>query len=331
LIVDNDNNSNQGNIKFGEWGTQTKLEDTTFKGLNCWKLTAVAGWGAVLALQGDISDGTNIDNYDVDLSKYTNIKFKVASEGAFDRYALSIGSSVNGNAASQDVGFSIKDPSSWNEVDIDLDYYGVDLSNVSQIALFGAYSGGKPAGQKIYITDFMIHDTGIEGKNEKDSSDEKFVIKSSTNEEVDIIIDGDDSAHNGNITINDWSTNTVLQDTEYKGLNCWELKKGNGWGAVLALMGDMYGDVMTYDLDLTKYSSLNIKMAAKGAFTKYWIKFIGGAEFGKEFSLTEDWKDFSINLNEIPLNLLKLQQIVIYGEGGNAGDKLYITDLNISK
>ena len=331
LIVDGDNNSDQGNVIFGEWGTQTKLEDANYKGLDCWKLTAVAGWGAVLALQGDISDGTNIDNYDVDLSKYTNIKFKIASEGSFERYALSIGSSVNGNSVSQEVGFSLKDQTSWNEIDIDLDNYGVDLSNVSQMALFGVYPGGAAAGQTIYITDFIIYDTGIVGNNEKDSSDDKFVFKSSTDEQVDIVVDGDDCAHNGNITINDWSTNTVLQDTEYKGSNCWELKKGNGWGAVLALMGDMYGDVMTYDIDLTKYSTLNIKMAAEGAFTKYLIKFIGGAEFAKEFSLTADWKDFSINLNEIPLNLLKLQQIVIYGEGGNAGDNLYITDLNISK
>jgi beta-glucanase (GH16 family) len=331
LIVDGDNNSDTGNIIFGEWGTQTKRDDATFSGLDCWKLTAVAGWGAVLALQGDISDGTNIDNYDVDLSKYTNIKFKIASEGGFERYALSIESSINGNSVSQEVGFNVKDQASWNEIDIDLDNYGVDLSNVSQMALFGVYPGGAAAGQTIYITDFIIYDTGIVGNNEKDSSDDKFVFKSSTDEQVDIVVDGDDCAHNGNITINDWSTNTVLQDTEYKGSNCWELKKGNGWGAVLALMGDMYGDVMTYDIDLTKYSTLNIKMAAEGAFTKYLIKFIGGAEFAKEFSLTADWKDFSINLNEIPLNLLKLQQIVIYGEGGNAGDKLYITDLNISK
>jgi beta-glucanase (GH16 family) len=331
LIVDGDNNSDTGNIIFGEWGTQTKLDDATCLGLDCWKLTAVAGWGAVLALQGDISDGTNIDNYDVDLSKYTNIKFKIASEGSFERYALSIGSSVNGNSVSQEVGFSLKDQTSWNEIDIDLDNYGVDLSNVSQMALFGVYPGGAAAGQKIYITDFIIYDTGIVGSNEKDSSDDKFVFKSSTDEQVDIVVDGDDCAHNGNITINDWSTNTGLQETEYKGLNCWELTKGNGWGAVLALMGDMYGDVMTYDLDLTKYSSLNLKIAAEGAFAKYWVKLMAGAEFGKEYVVTDTWKDISINFDEIPLNLLKLQQIAIYGEGGNAGDKLYITDLNISK
>jgi beta-glucanase (GH16 family) len=340
LIVDGDNNSDTGNIIFGEWGTQTKLDDATFSGLDCWKLTAVAGWGAVLALQGDISDGTNIDNYDVDLSKYTNIKFKIASEGAFEKYELFIESKIGENSASQKVKFDLKEQSSWNEIDIDLDIYGVDLSNVNQIALYGGYPGGTAgiAGQKIYITDFMIHDTGIVGSHEKPSSDDKFVFISSTGEEVDIRVGSNNYVHDGNMTIGFWDQKTLLEDSVYSGYNCWQLTKNavndNGlptWGAVLALMGDMYGDVMTYDLDLTEYSSLNIKMAAEGAFTKYWIKFIGGAEFGKEFSLTADWKDFSINLNEIPLNLLKLQQIVIYGEGGNAGDKLYITDLNISK
>jgi beta-glucanase (GH16 family) len=331
LIVDGDNNSDTGNIIFGEWGTQTKLEDATFADLDCWKLTAVAGWGAVLALQGDISDGTNIDNYDVDLSKYTNIKFKIASEGSFERYALSIGSSVNGNSVGQEVGFSVKDQASWNEIDIDLDNYGVDLSNVSQMALFGVYPGGAAAGQTIFITDFIIYDTGIVGSNEKDSTDDKFVFKSSTDEQVDIVVDGDDCAHNGNITINDWSTGTILGDTEYNGSNCWALTKTTGWGAVLALMGDIYGDVLTYDIDLTKYQTVNFKIAAVGSFTEYFIKFIAGPEFGIQLNLTEDWKDVSINLNEIPLNLLKLQQIAIYGAGGNAGDKLYITDLNISK
>jgi beta-glucanase (GH16 family) len=330
LIEDGDNNSDLGNIIFGEWGTQTKLGNTTFAGSECWQLTAVAGWGAVLALQGDISDGTNIDNYDVDLSKYTNIKFKIASEGSFDRYALSIGSNNNGNEASQEVGFSLKDQTSWNEIDIDLDYYGVDLSNVSQIALFGVYPEGIAAGQKIYITDFMIYDTGIVG-NEKPSSDDKFVFKSSTDEHVDIIVDGDDCAHNGNITINDWSTGTILGDTEYNGSNCWALTKTTGWGAVLALMGDIYGDVLTYDIDLTKYQTVNFKIAAVGTFTEYFIKFIAGPEFGIQLNLTEDWKDVSINLNEIPLNLLNLKQIAIYGAGGNAGDRIYITDLNISK
>jgi beta-glucanase (GH16 family) len=330
LIVDSNNNSAEGNVIFGEWETQTKLEDSNFANLDCWKLSAVAGWGAVLALQGDISDGTNIDNYDVDLSKYTNIKFKIASEGSFERYALSIGSNNNGNEASQEVGFSLKDQTSWNEIDIYLDYYGVDLSNVSQIALFGVYPEGIAAGQKIYITDFMIYDTGIVG-NEKPSSDDKFVFKSSTDEHVDIIVDGDDCAHNGNITINDWSTGTILGDTEYNGSNCWALTKTTGWGAVLALMGDIYGDVLTYDIDLTKYQTVNFKIAAVGTFTEYFIKFIAGPEFGIQLNLTEEWKDVSINLNEIPLNLLNLKQIAIYGAGGNAGDRIYITDLNISK
>ena len=331
LIVDDDNNSDVGNVIFGEWSTGTAITDTNYSGLDAVQLTADGGWGAVLALQGDISDGVNIDNYDVDMSSYTNIKFKVASQGAFERYALSIVSKVGSNETAQEVAFSLANQSDWNNIDIDLAYYGVDLSNVSQMAVFGVYAGGS-ASQKIYITDMVLYDTG-KVTLAKNSSDDKFVFFSSTGEASDMIFDGDDSAHNGNTTIGEWSTGTTLtSDVTYNGLTAFELTKGAGWGAVLALMGDIYGGVQEYKLDVAQYSTINFKIAAQGAFSAYFIDFIvDGAEFKVPVTVNSNWTDVTINVADIPLNLSKLTQIAIFGEGGGVGNKIYITDLNISK
>ena len=332
LIVDDDNSSDVGNVIFGEWSTGTIISETTYDGLDGIELIANGSWGAVLALQGDISDGSNIDNYDVDFSKYTNIKMKVASQGGFERYAMSIVSNIDGNEVAQEVGFSLASQSQWNEIDIDLGMYGIDLSKVSQIALFGVYQGGSAA-QNIYITDLIAYDTGKVTAT-KDSSDDKFVFFSSTGETSDMVFDGDDYAHNGNMTINDWSTGTSFaSDVTYSGLSSFELTRGSGsWGAVLALMGDINGDVQEYDFDVAAYSTLNFKIAAQGAFSEYTLDFlVDGAEFKVPLTVNSSWTEVSINLADIPINFSKLTQIAIFGVGGGAGNKIYLTDLNLSK
>lgn len=334
LIVDDDNASNIGNVIFGEWSTGTMLVDTTYNGLASWQLSAVTGWGAVLALQGDISDGTNVDNYDTDFSKYTNIKFKIASDGNFERYALSIVSKSDTYEASQEVGFNLAEQSEWNAIDIDLDSYGVDLSNVSQVVVFGVYKDGTPASQKIYITDFIAYDSGIPTLYDKDSSDDKFVFISSSEEQNDLIVDGDNTVNEGNISINDWSTGTSIDnEVVYDNLSSWRLKKGAGWGAVVAMAGDIYGGVMPYKLDFNVYSKLNFKIAADGIFTSYEIAFVtaSGAELKLPITVNSDWNDISFNLADLPLNLNSINQIAIYGIGGNTGNNIYITDFNIQK
>ena len=333
LIVDDDNSSDVGNVIFGEWSTGTVISSANYSGLDATQLTAGGSWGAVLALQGDISDGTNIDNYDVDFSDYTNLKFKIASEGAFERYAVTIVSNVGGNEASQEVGFGLADQAGWNEIDMDLDSYGVDLSNVSQVAVFGVYEGGSAAGQKIYITDLVMYDSG-KTSSEKPSSDEKFVFFTSTGEDIDIIVDENDFANEGNLAIGEWSTGTQLTgEVVYNGLSSFELTNGGGsWGAVLALMGDIDGDVQEYDLDVSEYSTVNFKIAATGSFSEYVINFlVDGAEYKVPLTVTNSWTEVTIDIADIPLNLSKLTQIAIFGIGGNAGDKIYITDLNIAK
>jgi len=209
--------------------------------------------------------------------------------------------------------------------------YGVDLSNVSQIALFGVYQGGS-AGQSVYMTDLIAYDTGKVGTI-KDSSDDKFVFFSSTGESTDMVFDNDDYAHNGNMTINDWSTGTLFaSDVTYNGLNSFELTRGNGWGAVLALMGDINGDVQEYDIDVAEYSTLNFKIAAQGAFSEYTLDFlVDGAEFKVPLSVNSSWTDVSINLADIPINFSKLTQIAIFGAGGGAGNKIYLTDYHLTK
>ncbi|OUS29862.1 hypothetical protein A9Q98_05590 [Thalassotalea sp. 42_200_T64] len=332
LIVDNDDNSAEGNVIFGEWSTGTQIGDTNYEGLSAIELTAAGGWGAVLALQGDISDGSNIDNYDVDLAQYTNIKFKVASSGAFERYALSIVSTIGGSSSAQEVGFGLAEQSQWNEIDINLEQYGVNLSNVSQIAVFGVYNGGVSADQKLYITDLIMYDNGAHPPA-KASTDDKFVIFTSSGESVDLRVDDNNLVNDGNITFSEWSTGSMLAgDVTYADLNAFEVTKGNGWGAVLALMGDIYGGVQTYEIDVAKYNTVNFKVAATGAFSEYTVDFIvDGAEHKIPLTVSSAWSEVNINTADIPLNLTKLTQIAIFAVGGNAGDKLYVTDLNIAK
>ncbi len=334
LVIDDDDQSAEGNIIFGEWSTGTIIADTTYEGLTAVELSAAGGWGAVLALQGDISDGTNIDNYDVDLAEYTNIKFKIASSGSFERYALSIVSNINGSEASQEVGFGLAEQAQWNEIDINLEQYGVNLSNVSQIAVFGVYSEGVSAGQKVYLSDFTLYDQGTHAASlTKPSSDDKFVILTSSDEQADLRVDDNNFVNEGNITFSDWSTGSTLAgDVTYNGLNSFEATKGSGWGAVIALMGDIYGGVQSYEIDVAKYSTVNFKVAAIGGFSEYTIAFVvDGAEHKMPLTVSANWTDVSIQIADIPLNLTKLTQIAIFGVEGNPGDKLYVTDLNISK
>ena len=328
LIVDNDDNSADGNVIFGEWSTDTTLSNTHYAGLNAMQLTAGGSWGAVLALQGDISDGVNIDNFDVDLANYTNIKFKMASQGAFAKYALAIVSKIGDNEVSQEIEFSLANPSNWNNIDIDLDMFGVNLSHVSQMALFGAYDGGS-ATQQIYITDLIAYDTGR--TITKTSSDDKFVFFSSSGEQSDMVFDGNDLTHDGNITIGEWSTGTVIsQGVTYQALSSVELTKGS-WGAVLALMGDVYGGVKQYSFDVAQYQNINFKIATTGSFSDYTLALIAnGAEFKVPLTVTSDWTEVSIDVSEVPVDLSKLTQMVIYAAGGAAGDKFYVTDLNIA-
>ena len=272
LIVDNDNYSDAGNVIFGEWSTGTMISSTQYAGLNGLRLAANGSWGAVLALQGDISDGVNIDNYDVDFSQHTNLRFKAASHGAFERYAVSIVSKIGDGEVAQEVGFTLANQADWNEIDIDLAMYGVNLSHVSQIAIFGVYQGGS-ASQSVYITDLVMYDTGKVVANSKDSSDDKFVFFSSTGEDTDMVFDGDDSANNGNMTISEWSTGTTFNsEVIYNGLSAFQLIRGSAsWGAVLALMGDIYGDVQEYSIDVAQYKTLNFKIAAQGGFSEYTL------------------------------------------------------------
>jgi len=335
LIVDGDDFSDVGNVIFGEWSTGTGLSESFYNGMDAWKLSAGGSWGSVLALQGDISDGTKIDNYDTDFSQYTNIKLKVASEGNFSSYILYISSVIGDYTAEQKVEFSLNDQAAWNSIDINLERYGIDLSNVNQIVAYGIYADGIPASQELYITDFIAYDTGISSVVEKDSSDDKFVFISSTGEDVDMVVDGDNTVHEGNITVGEWSTSTTINtDAEYNGLNAWKLTQTSGWGAVLAMMGDTYGGVQSYDLDLNEYSTVNFKIAADANFTEYYVDFLTttGAEAKIPLSVVSNstWKEVSISLADLPINLDQLNQIVIYGVG-NSGNSLYVTDFNIAK
>jgi len=322
LFVDDD-------VTFGEWSTGTTLTDgEIYNDLDSWMLSTSSSWGSVVALTS--SSGS----YSTDFSEYTNLKLKVASEGDFSSYEVYIGSEVDDVSSGNAVAFSLSDQSEWNQIDIDLDSFGADLSNVSQVAVYGVYTDGTAASQLLYITDLIAYDTGITTVVDKDSSDDKFVFVSSSGEDVDIIEDGDNTVHEGNITVGEWSTGTLIEsDVDYDGLNGVQLTHAGGWGAVLAMMGDTYGEVQSYDIDLTEYSTVNFDIAADGAFTEYYAYFgtTVGAEAKISLSVNSDWNEVSINLDDLPLDLNKVNQIVIYGVGGVPGDNIYITDFNIAK
>ena len=319
-------------VDWGEWSTGTGIANTNYNGLNAIELSANGSWGAVLALAGKTPGGTSVENFGIDYADYTNLKLKVASSGEFDRYAVHIGSQIGDTYVGQDVDFGLAEPSEWNDIDINLAKYGVNLSNVSQIAVFGVYADGVSASQKLYITDLTLYDNGV--ATQKPSDDDKFVFISSTGELVDTVFDGNDLAHDGNTTINEWSTGTQLQaDVTYDGLSAFELTKGDGWGAVLAYAGDISGGVLEYDLDVAQYSTINLKVATQGSFESVEIAFVtDGAEV--KYPLTgvnSSWTNFSFNTADLPVNVSKLTQMAIYGIGGGAGNKIYVTDFNITK
>ena len=315
------------NVTFGEWSTGTETTDTTYNELDAWELSTSSSWGSVLALES--SDGT----YSTDFSDYTNLKLKVASSGNFSGYDVYIGAENGDYSAGNAVEFSLSDQEEWNQIDIDLDSFGADLSNVSQIAVYGIYADGTASSQLLYVTDYIAYDTGMSTTVDKDSSDDKFVFISSTGEDVDIVVDDDDTVHEGNITVGEWSTSTTIStDVEYDGLTSWQITQTSGWGAVLAMMGDTYGEVQSYDLDLNEYSTINFSIAEDGSFSEIYLDILTttGAECKIALSFDSDWTDVSINIDELPINVDQLSQIVIYGVG-NSGDNLYITDFNISK
>ena len=316
--------------RFGEWSTGTNTTDTTYDELDAWVLATSSSWGSVLALESDSQYGT----YETDFSLYTNLKLKVASEGNFSGYEVYIEAKNGDYSAGNKVGFSLSEQAEWNEIDIDLDSFGADLSNVSQIVVYGIYSDGTASSQKLYVTDYIAYDSGISTVVDKDSSDDKFVFISSTDEDIDIVVDGDSTVHEGNITVGEWSTSTTISttDVKYDNVAAWKLTQTSGWGAVLAMMGDTYGSVQSYDIDLSEYSTLNFSIAEDNNFSETYLDILTttGAECKIALSVGSDWSDVSINLDELPVNLDQINQIVIYGVGA-AGYSLYVTDFNIAK
>ncbi|CAH0529849.1 hypothetical protein [Vibrio hippocampi] len=338
LVVDGDDSSSAGNVIFGEWSTGTILDmDATYLDTSAWQMVGNGGWGSVIALQGDISDGSTIDNLDVDLSEYTNITLKVASQGNYSKYAVSFVAKNGENESSQEVAFSLAEPSEWNTIDINLAAVGVDLANINQIAVFGSHTDAAETGQTLYVTDFYAYDSGYESETDFNDYGDAFTMISATETIDESDMTFDDSAHLnvGNASFNEWSTNTgIVIDTTYSSKNSWEMTKSDGWGAVLAISGDMYGEIQQFDFDTTVYHTLNLSVATVGAFEKVTL-FVGTAQgASKEITLegvSTDWATFSYDISQLGLNTSTINQLAIFASGGNSGDTLYVTDLNFSK
>lgn len=338
LIEDNDDFDNTGNITFSDLGTGTVLGDVTYLSKEAWSLTAANAGDAVLALQGDISDGSTIDPYKVDLSQYTHLALDVSSSGSFSKYAVSIKARGTGNAEIEhEVEFSLAKANEWNTIVINLDQYGVNLSNVIQVKVSGVTN--QDGDNILYVTDFYAYDTGYHPTKGKDY-DDAFVFIDANQQSAwdgsDVIIDNADHLNDGNATISNWGSGTKFDtNASYLNKGAVSLTK-NGWGTVLAFSGDIYGEIQTFDFDTDVYNKLQISLATdNSAFNSARVRFVtkqGDLEHNVTLSgLDTNWQDFTIKLNELPIKAKDIYKIAVMGDGGSNGDVLYVTDLKVSK
>jgi len=154
---------------------------------------------------------------------------------------------------------------------------------------------------------------------------------------VDITIDWDNTVNDGDISVDEWGTGTVLNDSViYNGKSTWELTGAPVWGAsnvtLLALMGDLYdGGQAEFPVEVTDYNSIEITLASSGGFDDLKMK-LAGPEL--EISIADyvdltstDWQTISVPLSEFgSIDVDSVTQIALFGWGGAAGEKLYVAD-----
>lgn len=134
-------------MSISDWSTGTTLTaDVTYNGLNAFELKrGTESWGAVLALMGDINGG--VMEYDFDVAQYSTVNFKIAVLGAFSEYTIDF--LVDG--AEFKIPLTVN--SNWTEVTINIADIPLNMSKLTQIAIFGVGGG---TNNTIYITDLNI-------------------------------------------------------------------------------------------------------------------------------------------------------------------------------
>ncbi|ACL69181.1 carboxypeptidase regulatory-like domain-containing protein [Halothermothrix orenii] len=166
------------------------------------------------------------------------------------------------------------------------------------------------------------------------------LITSNSGEETDIYVDWDYDNNIGNIAADAWgSGTTITQDSSYNNTPCWELTTGDGWGTVLAFMGDIYNvdQIAEFPVDLTADSVISFSVATTGDYDELRVKVVG-EENEKEIAIdsfdntSTDWQTVQVTTDQfsevVPANVT---QIAIIAFGGTAGtSKVYVTDYTIS-
>ncbi|MEF1231078.1 hypothetical protein QTO02_27030, partial [Vibrio fortis] len=128
---------NEGSdITFGddtvqEWSTGTVFNgEANYLGKNAWSITSGpksaedGNWGAVLVFNGGIEQ---------DLSRFTYLDVDVATEGGFEKYAVTI----EANGVSKELLLPVDDSinDQWQSIRLDLSKFSLETSNVSSIAI----------------------------------------------------------------------------------------------------------------------------------------------------------------------------------------------------
>ncbi|MCX2760002.1 hypothetical protein OQJ65_16845 [Vibrio sp. Sgm 22] len=334
IILHSTSETGLQDVAYGEWSTGTVISSGSFDGLSTWILEENGSWGAVLAMTNQNNTETAPVNL-VSLENYTNLKLKVAAEGAFDRFEVFLDTNVDGKATSSVIPFGLNDATQWNEIDIDLNAFGLALSDINQIAVYGVYTP-ETTGQTLYVTDFIAYDTGIHPTRDRNDYGDAFVMISPTSLDSDLTYDDSAFLNVGNAAFNEWSTGTDFNlESTYLGSNAWEMTKGDSWGAVVAFTGDVYGEILPFDFDMNQYKNLSFKLASVGALSDFKIAFntTKGASYETLLTPTvgSDWKTYSFDMTKLPIDVNEVMQVAIFGSNGASGDKFYLTDMQFSK
>ena len=334
IILHSTSETGLQDVAYGEWSTGTVISSGSFNDLSTWILEENGSWGAVLAM----TNQNNTDAAPVNLAtleNYTNLKLKVAAEGAFDRFEVFLGTNVDGKASSSVIPFGLEDPAQWNEIDIDLNAFGLALSDINQIAVYGVYTPST-SGQKLYVTDFVAYDTGIHPTRNHNDYGDAFTMISSTSLDSDLTYDDSAYINVGNASFNEWSTGTGFDlESNYQGSNAWEMTKGDSWGAVAAFTGDVYGEISPFDFDMNEYKNFSFKVASVGSLSDFKIAFNTTKGAAYETLLTpvvsSDWTTYSFDMSQLPIDPNEIMQVAVFGINGASGDKFYLTDMQFSK
>ncbi|NLS14056.1 hypothetical protein HGP28_14270 [Vibrio sp. SM6] len=340
VIIDPDRTTSVPEASYGEWSTGTTFDGTgNYLGKNAWSIergpnTPEQGnWGAVLALAH--KDG--VTNTLADLAKHTNLSLQVAATEGFTKFEVFLSTNVDGKESSKGVPFGLKNKDGWNEINIDLDAYGLNLSHINQIAVHGTFDPNVASGQILYVTDFHAYDSQTHAKRDHNDYGDAFVLISSTGETSDFKPDDSNFINEGNATLNEWSTGTTIDsEASYLGEAAWQLTQGAGWGAVIAFTGDDFGALQSFDFDMTQYKTLSFKLATEGKLKDFKLH-VGSARGNAYETLltptpTADWQTYTVDMSKFPLDVDQIVQLAVMGSGTPGdGGSFYITDLKFSK